>query len=168
MTSSTERFDVLRRLPWRFIGVAGRKRTTGFRKYYVQCLTTTLAWMVYRHRRDVFHEPIEACPASCVLVIGADGTCILVLSTNRIGWWDFPNQKVQERLDDGGCCWLGGPNITQWLFLWQRERTMNHGHGSCGIYVCMSLARLAWYVWSQTNTQGYLMLPRNISKGSCL
>jgi hypothetical protein len=29
---------------------------------------------------------------------------------------------------------------------WQRERTMNHGHGSCGFYVYKCLAHLALYV----------------------
>ena len=36
--------------------------------------------------------------------------------------------------------------IVPWLLLWQRERTMNHGHGSCGFYVYKCLAHLALYV----------------------
>ena len=36
--------------------------------------------------------------------------------------------------------------IVSWLFLWQRERTMNHGHGSYGFYVYKCLSHLALYV----------------------
>jgi hypothetical protein len=43
MMWSTERLGVISKLPWRFVGVARRKHTTGFSEYCVQCITTTLS-----------------------------------------------------------------------------------------------------------------------------
>jgi hypothetical protein len=74
---------VLSKLPWRFGGVAGRKRTTGFLNIMCNALLQPWLEMVCRQQRVVFREPVEACPASCVLVDRVDGTCIPVLSANR-------------------------------------------------------------------------------------
>ena len=44
MMWSTKRLGVLSKLPWLFVGVVGRKRTTRCPASFVQCITITLAW----------------------------------------------------------------------------------------------------------------------------
>ena len=79
-----------------------------------------------------------------VLVLGPTRT-ICLISDHHAGLLNAAGEQI-DGFPPLVHRWCMRHFAANWLLLWQRERTMNHGHGSCGFYVCKCLAQLALYV----------------------